>query len=663
MRTSVSNRALKAVLICGTLGGTVFAQTGPIGLDAPLRIDRLAELRPAIRIGAITSYDRSGGNDDGFSGKHSFVRKESDGLVLADLEGPGVIYRLWTPTPSEDLLEFYFDGEAAPRLKRGFRELFTEGEHPFLQPLVGYGAGGFYSYLPIAYAESVKVVLRADLAHFYQINYARYPDDTPIRSYSGYATTAELEQLEDVQRLFAAAGEDVSQYAAPPGAGLTTRRASKQLAPGDAVTLFETSAGGRIAGLRLAPATAFAGPDRSLVLRMYWDGDPQPAVVSPAGDLFGYAWGEPAMRSILAGTANGVNYLYLPMPFDRSARIELISEAAAGETLTIDSEVIHTNVPRRENEGRFYALWRRENPTTVGKPFSFIDTRGHGHVVGTILQAQGMKSGSTRFFEGDDQATIDDELVIHGTGSEDFFNGGWYDVPGRWYDRISLPLSGSLLYDKPRSRTGGYRFMLGDVYPYREHIELTIEHSPVDNMAPTDYAAVTFLYSENRPTASFTISPVEQRGIVDFDRAVFTVGRNVLIDSFSAQNMTLTKVIAGEGLDRYSYLSVRAEGRDIFGPHNLAFRLEPPTAGRYRVSIEVLKGPEQGIVQIFERERPVGEAQDLYAAEQTLSEPLHLAELDMHAGQNLVLFKLVGSNPNSTGLGLDLVNIIIEKVD
>ena len=23
------------------------------------------------------------------------------------------------------------------------------------------------------------------------------------------------------------------------------------------------------------------------------------------------------------------------------------------------------------------------------------------------------------------------ELVIRGTGSEDFFNGGWYDVPGR----------------------------------------------------------------------------------------------------------------------------------------------------------------------------------------------------------------------------------------
>jgi hypothetical protein len=663
MKTSGITGALKAVLFCSMLASTVAAQTGPIGLDAQLRIDRLAELRPAIRIGAVSSYDRSGGNDDGFSGKDSFVRKEADGLVLADLEGPGVIYRLWTPTPTEDVLEFYFDGESEPRIRRGFRELFTEGEHPFLQPLVGYGAGGFYSYLPIAYAKSVKILLRADRAQFYQINYAGYSADAAIRTYSGYTTSAELKRLEEVQRLFASAGQDISRYATPPGAELSTTRASKRLRPGDTTTLFEISAGGRIVGLRLGPATALAGPDRNLVLKLYWDGDPEPAVVSPAGDFFGYAWGEPAMRSILAGTAGDTNYLYLPMPFDRSARIELVSEASKGDTLAIDSEVIHTDVPRRANEGRFYALWKRENPTSIGEPFTFIDTRGRGHVVGAILQAQGMESGSTWFFEGDDQATIDGELVVHGTGSEDFFNGGWYDVPGRWYGRVSLPLSGSLLYDKPRSRTGGYRFMLGDLYPYREHLNFTIEHAPVDNMFPTDYAAVTYLYSENRPTATFTIPPADQRGVVDFDRAVFTAGRNVLIDSFSAQNMTLTKVIAGEGPDRFSYLSVRAEGSDLFGPHNLAFRLEPPAAGRYRVSIEALKGPDQGIVQIFERERPVGEARDLYAAEQIMSAPLYLTELDMQAGQNLVLFKLVDTNPKSTGLGLDLVNIIIEKVD
>src|SRR5688572_24585997 len=50
----------------------------------------------------LSSYDRTGGNDDGFSGKYSAVRAEPGGLVMADLAGPGVINRMWTPTPEVD---------------------------------------------------------------------------------------------------------------------------------------------------------------------------------------------------------------------------------------------------------------------------------------------------------------------------------------------------------------------------------------------------------------------------------------------------------------------------------------------------------------------------------------------------------------------------------
>ncbi|MFN8581494.1 MAG: hypothetical protein U0163_11025 [Gemmatimonadaceae bacterium] len=52
------------------------------------------------------------GNDDGFTGQYSFIRKDPRGLVLADLKGPGVLYRFHTPTPTADTLEFYFDGES-----------------------------------------------------------------------------------------------------------------------------------------------------------------------------------------------------------------------------------------------------------------------------------------------------------------------------------------------------------------------------------------------------------------------------------------------------------------------------------------------------------------------------------------------------------------------
>ena len=158
-----------------------------------------------------------------------------------------------------------------------------------------------------------------------------------------------------------------------------------------------------------------------------------------------------------------------------------------------------------------------------------------------MLQAQGFEPAQTGFFEGDDQATLDGEVVIHGTGSEDFFNGGWYNVTGRWMSRVSLPLSGCLDYKNPRGRSAGYRFMLTDAYPYQESALLTIEHSPTENSFATDYTAVTYLYSEERPTMPNALPPVADRRVADPESIIYQLGWSVPVDSFSFQNMTVTK--------------------------------------------------------------------------------------------------------------------------
>jgi hypothetical protein len=160
-------------------------------------------------------------------------------------------------------------------------------------------------------------------------------------------------------------------------------------------------------GLRLGPASAFAGKDRALVLRIFWDDDERPAIEVPAGDFFGYSFGEPATRSLLLGTSEETNYVYFPMPFDNRARVELVSQATSGSAIEIDAELVFVKIPRDRNEGKLYALWRRESPTTKGKPFAFLSTRGRGHVVAAILQAQGPEPGHTSFFEGDDVAILD----------------------------------------------------------------------------------------------------------------------------------------------------------------------------------------------------------------------------------------------------------------
>ncbi len=633
------------------------------GLSAIYRLDTLARFSTAVKVGSVSSYDRTGGNDDGFSGQYSFLRKEPGGLVIADLTGPGVIYRIWTPTPTDDVVEFYFDGETTPRLSVPFRELFTGTHPPFVSPIVGSGAGGFYSYLPIGFARSVKVLVRAEKVQFYQINYAIYPADAGIETIPAAPDRTWTDDVEKARALFSRPGADLSQDVAPPGAPIETRPIRAAVPAGRTVTVFESHTPGRIVGLRLGPSAAFTSRARDLVLRVWWDDDQTPAINCPVGDFFGYAWGRPAMRGLLAGTTEDENYLYLPMPWDRSARIELVSTRSGGPAVDVHGEVSVVNVGRREDEGRLYAVWHRENPTTDGRPFTFVDTTGAGHLVAVFLQAQGPEAGAVpRFFEGDDQALVDGEATVNGTGSEDFFNGGWYDVPGRWEDRVSLPLSGCLEFTRALGRTGGYRFFLGDAYSFRRSLRATIEHGPEGNHETADYTSVALLYAAAAPTDPGTPLRPETLRIADPDRVVFTPGWTMPIHAFSWTGASLTKREEQLGGRSVRFLSFTGEGADFFGPHYVSLIASVPAAGRYRVSIEAVAGPAQGIVQLTSNESPAGEPVDFYASTRTLGPAAALGTLDLTEGTNHVMLKMVGKNQQSSGLGLDLYRVICDRL-
>ena len=478
------------------------------------RPDLLAVIDATAKVGMISSYDRTGGNDDGFSGKYSFIRKEPGGLVLADLEGPGVITRFHTPTPTDDIVEFYFDGEKDPRIRLKVNELFDGAHAPFLAPLVWTAVGGSVSYTPLAFQKSCKVLVKAESFQFIQINFIKYPAGSAIETFRQPEPETAVRQREAITRLFARSGGDIADLLAPEGAAVETARTQSTLPPGGMVTLFESSRPGRVLGLRLGPAAAFAGPGRDVVLRMFWDGAAEPAVACPVVDFFGGSFGRPAMKSLFLGAAADTDYVYLPMPYDRAARIELVSERTGGPAIDIRAEVVYAAAGRAPNEGRFYARWRRENPPRTGEPFTYLKTAGQGKVVGVVLQAQGPTPGQTPFFEGDDRAVIDGALAIPGTGSEDSFNGGWYDVPGRWFGRGGMPLSGCLDYQKPLARTGGYRWFIADAYAYDNSIDFTIEHGPEGNLIPTDYASVTFFYALEPPAAE-PLPAAAARRVVD----------------------------------------------------------------------------------------------------------------------------------------------------
>ncbi|MBN2205952.1 MAG: DUF2961 domain-containing protein [Candidatus Aminicenantes bacterium] len=663
--------AATALLLC-ILGGCVSCSRAPqapsaspgepiIGVEEWSRLDLLPRMKTSLKVGLVSSYDRSGGNDDGFSGRYSFIRKEADGLVLADLEGPGAIYRIHTPTPTDDVVEFYFDGESVPRLSLKLSDLFAGAHAPFLAPLVVSGLGGYTSYVPLTYRTSCKVLLRAASFQFYDINYAVFPRECDLPTYTHPPSTEFLKHLEGAARLFARTGSDIGDALVPPGATLSRRSVRATLQPGGSATLFEDAGPGRVLGLRLGPAAAFAGPERDVLLRMYWDGAEEPAVDVPVGDFFGYSFGDPAVRSLFLGTDEDTNYVYLPMPYGRSARIELVSERSGGPAIDVRAEVAYAAAGKAADEGRLYARWRRENPTTPGRPYTYLRTAGRGHVVGVVLQAQGLESGQTGFFEGDERAVIDGEPAVLGTGSEDSYNGGWYDVPGRWETRTSLPLSGCLDYQKPLARTGGYRFLITDAYAFAKSIDYTIEHGPEGNAVPTDYASVVFFYAPDPPPAAEPLPAVEARRVRPLDRIVFVPGWNVPVRTTSLRNAVWSKREEKLGADGIRFFSMKTSGADIFGPHHVAFVCDLPEAGRYEVSVKAVLGPDQGILRLFERDRPAGAAVNLYAPARKLGGPLTLGVHEMRRGENVLYLHLTGADPRARGLGFDLVEIVFVK--
>jgi Protein of unknown function (DUF2961) len=645
-------RLVCAIFALFFVASTFHGQVAPASDDLS-RIDYLARLRPFVKVGSFSSYDRTGGNDDGFSGKYSFIRKEGDALVVAELQGPGVITRIWTPTPNDSPLEFFFDGETTPRIVMPFREIF-EGTHaPFLAPLAGSGGGGFYSYAPLPFQRSCKIRLHGPKMQFFQINYGLYEPGTKVATFD--PANKNPQEISKVRDTWNAVAEEVITREAH------RERREQILEPGKSVTLFESAQPGRVVAIRLTPASAFAGPDRSLVLKATWDGEPKPAILVPVGDFFGYSFGDPSARSLLVGTENDTAYAYFPMPYDHSARIEIASQRDPGTAVKFSSEVISTSEGRRKDEGRFYARWKRENPVPQGEPFKFVEVEGRGHLVGVILQAQGLEPGQTLFFEGDDEATLDGELAIHGTGSEDFFNGGWYDIPGRWNGRFSLPLSGALDYQKPLGRTGAYRLMLGDAYAFRKSLKLTIEHGGEGNRVPADYAATSFLYLQSSPANLEDLPGAAIRAVSDPEKIVFVPGWNEPIFAFSFQNMNLRKqVVKVDGKD-LRVLSIEAQGEEMFGPHYVAFTVKIPKAGDYMVSLDALKGPSQGTVQLMADNKLTGKLASFAAPSQAESDGVELGAVHLNAGENQLFFQLKAEAGSTDPFRADLIHIICRR--
>lgn len=472
-------------------------------------ISTLPEYLDGSSSAQVSTYDTTWKNDDGFSGKYSFLRRNADStLVIFDVKGSGVINRIWTPTPTEDTLDFFIDDNLKPSFSILYLDLFSGKRFPFVTPLCGNQLGGFYCYLPIPFERSCKIVSRGKKMQFHQIQYRMYEIGSKVKSFDIALTLEEKEALEKISALWSKNDRTTKDFY---NEKVSESSNSFEIKPGETIPVFEYNDGGRIVGIELGPADIFEGLTKDVDIKITWDGEKHPAIYCPVADFFGYAFGKASMQSLLLGAADNKNYCYFPMPFDKRAKIELVYSGHESSPQTgrqITARVFYTTSKRiPEQEGKFYAHWNKNIKPQAGRPHVFLDATGRGHYVGTILQAQGLKAGMTYFFEGDDSTSVDGSFRMHGTGSEDYFNGGWYAMMDRWDGKMSLPLHGALDYSLPFCRTGGYRLFISDKISFENAIFHSIEHGPVGNEFPVDYTSLALYYSDATP--SEPVQPTE----------------------------------------------------------------------------------------------------------------------------------------------------------
>ena len=606
-------------------------------------IDRLPEYRTGSYVESFSSYDRKHGNDDGFDGTYSFIRKEGGKLVLAEMQGPGVIDRIWTPTPNDNMLYFYFDGKKEPSLKLKFSDLFSGKVYPFIKPLCSNEVGGFFCYVPITYAKSCKIVYDGPKLEFIQIEY-RNLKAKRVETFPTSYSPADKELLQSVASLWSRSSYRAELFAGGLSAGAETTEKSVTIHPGEEVDIFQSDKGGRITGFEIDGGTAFEGLNKDILLSARWDNDPTEAIYAPLADFFGYAYGKPAMRSMLLGRQQTANYCYLPMPFDASAHLSLVYKKRNTYQPTITAKIkVHYTSNRRipSTEGKFYSVWRSEQ-TPIGSYHTFLHTKGKGHYVGTILSAQGLRPGMTLFFEGDDSTFIDNKMRIHGTGSEDYFNGGWYALLDRWDRGISLPLHGALDYSLPMARTGGYRFFLSDKMAYENEIYHGMEHGGQRNDFPVAYTSLAFFYSDTPPVGK--MEPTESL-------------RTVYLPKTHIYFPQLFNITLGSGIIA---IFGRALTMETPSTGTVRLQLDDVPEGKYKLLLNYMAHPRGADVEIWQRQKQLSNRFSTSSDKQEEKKSVYIGDIDLTAQTNSITFHV---KKNGNGNRFDLTLVTLERIE
>ena len=542
-------------------------------------VSRLCDLRylatepeAGERSGAFTSGDRSSRYDDATDTYVEWHANQDGGgfhnpedNTMLELNGPGVIWRIWSAQPEAGEIEFIVDGGEPWSI--GFLDLFTTAPFTDYPELVHTKARGRNFYIPIPFQKSITVRAKEGWGKFYQFTYTTFPEGTKVPSWTGSLDEEACQALAAVNEAWGRRGP---RLLVGSGEDSTSEEVALTLAPGASQTLAQYDEPGALVSI-LMDNPGFdrdASLDilRELTIAIAWDDDKSPAVWAPLGDFFGSAAGENRYRTLATGIVEEGYYCNWYMPYAK-ARIVITNDGSEARSLrfTLHREALKEGA----NELlRFHCKWHRDdfsgldeerfwndrwpdwpvvkidgtagrfcgfqahmwNPNNIWSPIHRRNYTKPAPTRGVFADPESTQSIFYRDYvvgrrywwgEGDEKFFVDGEAYpsTFGTGSEDYFGFAWgtstaFDSPLQ-----AQPRNGAADEIGKEAATGGdgnmghivcLRWQIPDQIPFTTGFEATIEkYHPNEWPLLNAYTAVW--YQRPHKADYYGPVPVEER--------------------------------------------------------------------------------------------------------------------------------------------------------
>ena len=581
----------------------------PVGLDSYRMWDQWPTQRIGARAYMRSTYDRSGGNDDA---SHFLFQLADDFNVTLDVAGPGVLYfaryNHWHGSPWHyvvDGTDHVISETSTPDPLRPVDGSVFIPETALPSPLTftwSATKGADLMWVPVAFENSFRMAYgRTHYGTGYYI-YDKYVDGAPlsqpIKAWDGTTPPAA-----DVLTLIGRAGTDIApQTGTPEGerVGIYGKEGKiAEVGPTDAVTVLNMEAG-HPATLR---ALEFSVPRSSAIdfgrmrLRVTWDGLHHPSVDAPVALFFGSGtlYNRDNREYLVKAFPVNIRFdaervhlaCYFPMPFFRSAKIELVGSGGAVVRDILWSVRFQPLGEAPNRLGYFHASYRDHGVPECGRDLVLLDTReaeGGGDWSGTFVGTSFIFSdrADLETLEGDPRFFFDDSRSpqAQGTGTEEWCGGGDY-----WGGlNMTLPFAGHPVGARsPASARSSedriesaYRFLLADMMPFGRSALICLEHGGTDESVE-HYQSVTYWYGI--PSASLVRTDSFKVGDASDERA----HRYQSPDASAPYAITSRYELgidheAGPG-SREVYPAETDSGRTTTGSSEFTLRLDPRNLG------------------------------------------------------------------------------------